>query len=91
MNQDTTAAAEISAVVDTYDARLIREARELAALRSFDDKVNWLAANGHPGAYAYEDSTVHAIIAGNMQHVLSSLAAGYERELAAVKALTSRA
>ena len=94
MNDSPTAAAAasvIGTVVAGYDARLIREARELAGLYRYTDKRQWLIDHDRPEAEHAADETVNAMIMGNMQHVLSSLANGYERELAAVKALTSRA
>lgn len=70
-----------------FDAGLIRQARELAELKNLDAKRAWLVANDRPEAASfasYDDATVNAMIMGTMQAVLTSLAAGYERELARV-------
>ena len=79
-----TPAATASAVtraVTQFDARLIREARELAELNGTDAKRAWLIANDRPEAATMSDSMVSGMIAGNMQYALTSLANGYEREL----------
>lgn len=65
----------------TFDADLIRQARELAAITHVDEKRAWLVANGRPDAERADWGSVNAMVAGAMQAVLSSLAAGYEREL----------
>lgn len=75
-----TASAAARAVTE-FDARLIRTARELAALSGTDDKRAWLIANDRPEAATMGDSMVSGMITGNMQYALISLANGYEREL----------
>jgi len=68
-------------IVADFDARLIRQARELAACHHVADKRAWLAANDRPEAVTADDATVNAAFTGAMAYALTVLANGYEREL----------
>jgi hypothetical protein len=73
-------AAKTTSVAE-WDARIIREARELAALDTHQKRTAWLTANNRPEAAGAGYTTVNAMIMGTMQATLQSLAAGYEREI----------
>lgn len=82
--------AQTRAVVDKFDAQLIRQARELAALHDAEGRRAWLLANGRPEASGADRDTVNAMAIGAMRHALNVLASGYERELARNAPVTGR-
>jgi hypothetical protein len=69
-----------------FDADLIADARALAELYNHETRAAYLTATGSTQAGDDYD-IVRAMVTGRMQHDLSSLASGYERELASVAKL----